>query len=70
MMEKHNTAEIQTKPTPTGFKRWMRKHIAAEVPSEVAACEFECSVHECSLQRWTNCERRLKWMAERNQKAC
>lgn len=32
----------------------------AEVPPELAACEFDCRVTHCSGERWSNCPRRLR----------
>ncbi|MEM1085658.1 MAG: hypothetical protein AAGI48_16230 [Verrucomicrobiota bacterium] len=61
-MEKTIKSEPASEPNDRGLRHWVRKHLLCEVPSEFAACEFECSVEECPLERWVNCERRLKRM--------
>ena len=38
---------------------WLRNQIVAEVPADLAVCEFECRKTECSSDEWTCCERRI-----------
>jgi len=38
---------------------WLRKQIVAEVPADLAVCEFECRKTECSSDEWICCERRI-----------
>jgi hypothetical protein len=35
----------------------------AEVPEDIAVCEFDCEETECRLGDWDRCERRLKAQA-------
>ena len=37
---------------------WLRNQIVAEVPADLAVCEFECRKIECSSDEWICCERR------------
>ncbi len=39
--------------------RWLKIPVA-EVPEEVAVCEFDCSKTQCLLGDWMQCERRLE----------
>ncbi|WP_204140192.1 hypothetical protein [Halomicronema sp. CCY15110] len=32
--------------------------VAVEVPTAVAACEFDCRELNCDAERWTHCPRR------------
>jgi hypothetical protein len=43
------------------FPRFMffLKKIVAEVPEDVAVCEFECNKTECVERDWRHCERRM-----------
>jgi len=36
------------------------KFSVANVPEDIAICEFECGKQECRLQDWEHCERRLR----------
>ena len=36
------------------------KHIATEVPEDIAVCEFECNKAECLEGDWRHCERRKR----------
>lgn len=38
---------------------WLKNPVA-EVPEEIAACEFDCSKTECLFGDWLQCERRLE----------
>ena len=38
---------------------WFRKQLVAEVPADLAVCEFECRKTECFSDEWVCCERRL-----------
>ena len=39
--------------------RWLKDQWVAEVPDDLAICEFECRESECSFDGWANCVRRL-----------
>ena len=41
------------------LSHWIRNQLVAEVPADLAVCEFECRKTECSLDEWVCCERRL-----------
>ena len=38
---------------------WLRKQIVAEVPADLAVCEFECHKTQCFSDEWVCCEWRL-----------
>lgn len=38
---------------------WFRVPVA-EVPDDIAICEFECGKTECQVGDWLHCERRLR----------
>jgi hypothetical protein len=42
------------------LKKFFQRKIVSNVPSELAACEFNCRVGECLHSKWEQCERRLK----------
>jgi hypothetical protein len=37
---------------------WLKIPVA-QVPDDIAVCEFECAEQECQLQDWEHCQRRL-----------
>jgi hypothetical protein len=39
--------------------RWFRLGWSAEVPENVALCEFDCRKNECTYGEWASCERRI-----------
>ncbi len=39
--------------------RWLKAQWVAEVPDDLAICEFECRETECSFDGWANCWRRI-----------
>ncbi len=39
------------------FGRWRRQQIA-DVPDEMAACEYECRKTDCGADQYDECERR------------
>ncbi len=39
--------------------RWLKAQWIAEVPDNLAICEFECRKSECSFDGWANCVRRF-----------
>ena len=41
---------------------WLKNSVA-EVPGEIAVCEFDCSRTQCLRGDWLNCERRLQAQA-------
>ena len=45
---------------------WLKVPVA-EVPEDVAVCEFECTKTECRLGDWECCERRLRACATQEQ---
>jgi hypothetical protein len=36
------------------------RSLSAEVPADVAACEFDCREVDCSNERFINCPKRLQ----------
>ena len=42
----------------TRILRWLKGQIVSDVPAEVAVCEFECRMRQCSYRQWANCSRR------------
>jgi hypothetical protein len=41
------------------LKAVFRKHIIQDVPGELARCEFDCRVNDCSYGNWMKCKRRI-----------
>jgi len=41
------------------LSHWLRNQIVAEVPTDLAVCEFECRKTKCFPDQWVCCERRL-----------
>ena len=39
--------------------RGLKAQWVAEVPDDLAICEFECRKSECSFDGWANCVRRI-----------
>ena len=37
----------------------LKAFLSAEVPDDVAVCEFDCRKLECRTEDWVNCPRRL-----------
>lgn len=54
-MEKNPTA----KGSFAELLRWAKNQIVADVPRDLELCEFDCRKHQCALNEWANCERRL-----------
>jgi hypothetical protein len=44
------------------WQHWLRRHIVAEVPLEIAYCEFGCRKQECKFEQWSNCRNRLAYL--------
>jgi hypothetical protein len=42
------------------IRLWLRGEVVDDVPPELAACEFQCRVHECLHDKWESCENRLR----------
>jgi hypothetical protein len=40
--------------------RWTKGQIVADVPDNIALCEFSCRKLQCSMGEWANCERRIR----------
>jgi hypothetical protein len=38
---------------------WLKEQWVAEVPDDLAICEFECRKSKCSFDGWANCVRRM-----------
>ena len=38
---------------------WAKEQIVAEVPDDLAVCEFDCRKSQCSWDEWVSCERRI-----------
>jgi hypothetical protein len=38
---------------------WVKEQSGAEVPENLALCEFDCRKSQCSWDAWVNCERRI-----------
>ena len=55
------------KPTQTAAKakRWLARRLIADVPEDLALCEFGCRKPACRLGEWAQCERRLRDLKNR-----
>src|SRR5271169_1638035 len=38
---------------------WLRRWIVADVPADIAACEFDCKIVSCPDEKFDDCQRRL-----------
>ncbi len=38
---------------------WAKEQSVAEVPADLALCEFDCRKSQCSRDEWVSCERRI-----------
>ena len=38
---------------------WAKEQSVAEVPADLAFCEFDCRKSHCSWDEWVGCERRI-----------
>ena len=38
---------------------WAMEQSVAEVPADLALCEFDCRKSECSRDEWVDCKRRI-----------
>jgi hypothetical protein len=38
---------------------WLRRWIIADVPADIAACEFNCKIVSCPNEKFDHCQRRL-----------
>jgi len=38
---------------------WAKEQSVAEVPADLALCEFDCRKSQCSWDKWVSCERRI-----------
>jgi hypothetical protein len=46
------------------FAAWLKKDWIADVPPELAVCEFECRRNECLYEDWVCCQRRTSGLAK------
>ena len=53
----------------SGITRRFHKHIAQQVPSSLALCEFGCRVGQCSRGEWEECERRIQFAKQLDEQA-
>lgn len=47
-----------TKRLISHLRGWIGTELVSDVPSDLAACEFECKRPECSEEKFGGCERR------------
>jgi hypothetical protein len=41
------------------LSQWTRNILVADVPDDIAACEFDCRKTQCPEGEWEHCKRRL-----------
>jgi len=41
------------------FGKWLKAQWIAEVPEELALCEFDCRKNQCASAEWAACQRRI-----------
>ena len=47
------------RPNPVaGLWRRLKTMLIADVPEDLAICEFDCSKNQCSYGEWATCQRR------------
>lgn len=42
------------------LRGWIGARLVQDVPSDIAACEFDCSKPECGGEDLVNCQRRMR----------
>ena len=57
--------ERRVNKTNIGRRLWnaITKGWVADVPDDIACCEFKCRVLQCTQGQWESCENRLRYMA-------
>jgi len=40
------------------FDRW-KDFVVADVPDDLAVCEFDCHTSRCTSREWARCDRRI-----------
>ena len=43
---------------------FFKDKVVQYVPSEYAACEFDCRVGQCNMGKWIECEHRIRMAAK------
>jgi hypothetical protein len=50
---------VQLRSCLNRLSHWVQKQVVAEVPADLALCEFDCWQSVCSSEEWTTCQRRI-----------
>ena len=50
---------VQLRFSLSRLGHWVQEQFVAEVPSDIALCEFDCRQTECSSEEWATCQRRI-----------
>lgn len=50
-----------------GLLKKIKAYFVADVPAELAACEFDCRETDCNDEEWETCPKRLQKAEEMNQ---
>ena len=53
--------EVKSRGILGRLKLWVARNIVAEVPSDIARCEFECRVADCPPEKILACQRRIDY---------
>jgi hypothetical protein len=48
----------ETAAASPSLRERLMSHLVQTIPVEIARCEFNCSVGECSYEEWQRCSRR------------
>jgi len=41
------------------FRNWVKDQIVADVPEDLAICEFDCPQSQCCSSNWITCQLRI-----------
>ena len=58
-----STSASQRSNPLAGLWRRLQSWLIAEVPEDIAICEFDCSKNQCTYGEWATCQRRIQIQA-------
>jgi hypothetical protein len=50
---------VQVRFSLSRLGHWVQEQVVAEIPDELALCEFDCRQPACSSEEWATCQRRI-----------
>ena len=58
--EKKMPTELSKRKNPLRLWQFVKRQIIADVPEDLAICEFDCRKEQCMDAEWASCERRIR----------